>query len=455
MQQHETFSSRWAFLMATISSAVGLGNLWLFPYIAGQNGGGAFVFVYLAIIFLIGVPLVLAELMIGRRGGQSPVASVQVVCEQEGAHPGWQALGWLGIVAPPIALSFYATVTGWSMEYVWRAASGGFSGLTGTTASAAFDGLLASPMRLIFWQTVSVIGVVYVVGRGVRAGIEQVTKVMMPALFILLVIIAIYSNFTGAAAQGWRFLFAPDFSKLTPASYFIALGQAFFSITVGAGILMTYGAYLSKDVSLPRAAVTIGFADTAVALLAGLAIFPIVFASGLDPGEGPGLTFVTLPVAFGSMPAGQLFGTAFFVLLLFAAFSSCIGMLEPMVSYLEERKNLRRMPMAITTGIIAWVVGIGAALSFNVLKDFKPFDEIPILAGRTIFDMLVFVVTNLCLPISGFLIALFAGWVMSSSSILEELGVKDGAWYRIWLALVRYVSPLGVGAVFFFNFVET
>ncbi len=441
--------------MATISSAVGLGNLWLFPYIAGQNGGGAFVFVYLAIIFLIGVPLVMAELMIGRRGGLSPVASVQAVCVQEGAHPGWQVLGWLGIIAPPIALSFYGTVSGWSMEYVVRAASGEFSGLTGEGAAAAFDGLLASPWRLIFWQTICIAGTVFVVGRGVRAGIEQVTKLMMPALFVLLAILAVYSNITGAAAEGWRFLFAPDFSKLTASSYFIAIGQAFFSLTVGAGILMTFGAYLPKDVSIPRAAVTIGFADTAVALLAGLAIFPIVFASGLDPGEGPGLTFVTLPVAFGGMPLGRIFGTVFFVLLLFAAFTSCIGMLEPMVSYLEERKNLRRMPMAIATGTIAWVVGIGAALSFSVLKDFKPFDAIPVLAGRTIFDMLIFIVSNLCLPISGFLIALFAGWAMSSSSILDELGISDGPWYQIWLILVRFVAPLGVGAVFFFNFVGT
>lgn len=450
--KHEDWSSSFAFLMATVGSAVGLGNLWRFPYIAGENGGGAFVLVYLVFIFAVGVPLVMAELAMGRRGHQSPVGSLQILRSAEGAGGAWMSIGWLSILAPLVGLTFYSVVAGWSLDYIVKALRGSFTGISGTGGESLFDALLASPGRLILWHTVYLGTVVLIVGRGIRGGIERTTKVVMPILFLLLVILVIYANVAGDARRGFEFLFATDFHRLTSANILMALGQALFSISVGTGALLTYGAYLPSESDIPKAAWTIGIVDTAAALLAGFAIFPIVFASGLNPGEGPGLTFVTLPVAFGQMPAGQLFGTCFFVLVFFAAFTSSLAMLEPFVSWLEEHQGFRRFPMAVYSGAGVWIVGLSAVFSFNIWKDFKPFDMIPLLEGRTIFSLLDFAVSNLMLPINAFLIAVFAGWVMSRRTMCEEFGMHAGIGIGLWSLLVRYFAPVAVAAVFVFNF---
>lgn len=450
---HETWSSRGGFLLATIGSAVGLGNLWRFPYIAGENGGGAFVLLYLVFIFVIGVPLVMAELALGRRGHHSPVTTMQIHCRSESAHPLWQSIGWLSVIAPLIGLTFYSVVAGWSMDYVVRAAAGTFEGISGDGAEAAFDGLLASPLRMVFWHTLYLAIVVLVVGRGIRAGIERTAKAVMPVLFALLVLLVGYAVVTGAPAKAWEFLFAPDFSRLTAAGVLMALGQAMFSISVGTGALITYGAYVSPDTMIPKAAWTIGIADTCVALLAGFAIFPIVFASGLDPGDGPGLTFVTLPVAFGQMPAGQLFGTLFFVLVFFAAVTSSFAMLEPFVSWLAEHRGANRFRMALYTGAAVWLVGLAAVFSFNVWKEFEPLGMIALFEGRNIFGILDFFVSNLCLPVNAFLIALFAAWMMRRAVMLEELSMHAARGFALWRVVVRYLAPVAVGAVFVFGFV--
>jgi len=451
IQQRESWSSRWTFLMATIGGAVGLGNLWRFPYIAGENGGGAFVIVYLAIVLVIGVPLIIAELALGRRGQGSPVATMKALCKDEQAHPGWQILGWMSIIAPPFALCFYSVIASWAMDYIVRAATGSFAGLTGAQAGAAFDGLLASPGRLIMWHTLFIVGVVYVVGNGVRGGLERVTSVLMPALFVLVLILAIYANITGDAAQAWRFMFNLDFSKLTGESFLLALGQAFFSVTVGAGLLLTYGAYLSKEVDLVKAAWTIAIADTAVALLAALAIFPIVFAAGVNPGDGPGLPFVSLPVAFGQMPGGQFFGTLFFVLLLFAAFTSALGMLEPIVAYMIEVRDSTRMKTTAFIGTVVWFVGIGSVFSFNSWKDVHLLDMVPLLEGKTIFDLLNYCVSNLFMPLNGVLIALFAAWVMRKHVIFEELMPVGSSFFAVWRFATRYLVPVAIAVVFVFS----
>jgi NSS family neurotransmitter:Na+ symporter len=290
---------------------------------------------------------------------------------------------------------------------------------------------------------------VFIVARGVGGGIEIIARYMMPSLFAILIILSLNSIINADIGQGLTFLFEPDFSKITPTIVFMALGQAFFSVAIGVGVLITYGAYVPGNVSLTRAALTIALADAAVALLAGIVIFPVVFANNLDPAGGPGLIFVTLPVAFGNMPGGHFVGLLFFILLAFAAFTSVIGMLEPAVSWLEEHKGYSRRKMAICAGTSGWLLGISAALSFNVWSDLKPFDFVPLLEGKGIFDLLDFLVSNLLLPANGLLIAVFAGWIMSRRSLLEELGSKNEALLGYLRFVLRYVAPLVIGMIFY------
>ncbi|MCC7411467.1 MAG: sodium-dependent transporter [Gammaproteobacteria bacterium] len=448
----ETWSSRWTFLIATIGSAVGLGNLWRFPYIAGENGGGAFVIVYLVLALLVGVPLVMAELAIARRGRHNPLTTMQAVCAEQGAARVWHGIGWFSVISPTIALSFYSVVAAWSLDYLVKSVLGVFTGVDGAGAQRIFDALLASPLRLMLWHAVFIGGVIFVVGRGVRRGIERASDVLMPALFVLLLALVLYANLVGAAGAGWRFLFAPDFSSLTPKAVLMALGQMLFSVSVGTGALLTYGGYLPGEARIAGAAWTLVLADTAVAVLAGLAIFPIVFAAGLDPAEGPGLSFVVLPVAFGHMPGGSAFAAMFFLLVFFAAITSAFAMLEPMVSLLVER-GARRRRAALGLGTLAWLLGLASVFSFNLWRDFQPFAGVPLLRGRTVFSLLDFCVSNLMLPITALLIALFAGWVMRPDAMREELADLGTGGFALWRVLVRYLAPVAVAAVFVFNFV--
>lgn len=446
LKPKESWSSSAAFLLAAIGAAVGLGNLWRFPFMAGQNGGGAFVLVYLGWVIVLGVPLMAAELALGRRGRQSPVETMRVLRKAEGAGRGWMAIGWISILMPLAALSYYSIVAGWSLEYIVQAARGTFSGFTAEASQANFGALVGSPERLIFWHTVYVGATVFFVARGVRRGLEAAIKAMLPALFVILVVLVGYAAVKGDFARGLSFLFQPDFSKLTFPMVLMALGQAFFSLAVGVGAMITYGAYLPRDASLPQASVVICGADTTAALLAGLAIFPIVFAAGLAPGDGPGLIFQTLPVAFGDMPAGALVGTLFFILLAFAAFSSSLGMLEPVVSWLEEHRGFSRPWMAVGAGALAWAGGIAFALSFNVWSDVRPLAMVEFLADKGLFELMDFFVANVLIPVNALLLALFAGWVFSPQAAAEELGLGPRA-YAYWRGVIRYVAPVTVGMV--------
>ena len=271
----------------------------------------------------------------------------------------------------------------------------------------------------------------------------------MPALFAILVILVLNSIFNADIARGIDFLLNPDFDKITPTVVIMALGQAFFSLAIGVGVMLTYGAYVPETVSLPKAAVTIAFADTAVAILAGLAIFPVVFANGLDPADGPGLIFVTLPIAFGSMQASYIIGLLFFILLFFAAYSSALGMLEPIVSYLEEHRGFSRPKMAVSAGLLSWTIGISAALSYNIWSDLRPMAAVPYFADKNIFDLLDFSIANLLLPLNAMLIAVFAGWMMTRQSLLEELGLRSVAVSRFLTIVLRYVAPLLIFAIFY------
>ncbi|MBK1731834.1 sodium-dependent transporter [Thiococcus pfennigii] len=438
---HGMWSSRLAFILAATGSAVGLGNIWRFPYTAGEYGGGAFVLVYLICVAAIGIPIMMAEIMLGRRGRQSPINTMLALARQEGRTEAWQLLGWLGIVCGFLILSFYSVIAGWTMAYVVRAAAGVFHGADAAAIAAAFDGFVADPERLLAWHTIFMVMVVLVVARGVASGLERAVRFLMPALFVLLVALVGYAMTTDHFAAGLSFLFRPDFSKLSGEGILSAMGQAFFSLSLGMGAIMIYGSYLNSQASIARNTVIIAGLDTLVALLAGLAIFPIVFAQGLAPEQGTGLVFKVLPIAFGQMPGGQLFGTVFFLLLVFAAWTSAISLLEPMVAWLVENLSLGRVRASVLAGMTVWLLGVACLLSLNVWSEITVFG----LGFLALFD---FLTANILLPLGGLLIAVFAGWVLSRAASVDEFAMGEGLGYRLWRLLIRFVAPIAVAIVF-------
>lgn len=438
---HGEWSTRLAFILAATGSAVGLGNIWKFPYITGEYGGGAFVLVYLLCIALIGVPIMIAEILMGRRGRQSPINSMTSLAKDEKGIPLWAIVGWLGVLSGFLILSFYSVIAGWSMAYVVRTAGGIFVNATADDAAKIFSDLVSDPEKLLAWHTVFIVITAAIISRGVRSGLEKAVSFLMPALFVILLILVGYAFQNGDFASAVAFMFSVDFSKLTTEAILVAMGHAFFTLSLGMGAIMMYGSYLPQKVSIVNATMTIAIADTTVALIAGLAIFPIVFANGLDAAAGPGLIFQTLPIAFGQMPNGTLFGTLFFILVFFAALSSAISLVEPAVAWLVENRGLSRIYSSVLVAFTSWLLGIGTVLSFNLWSDAKLFD-------RTFFDTLDFLTTNIMLPLGGLLIAIFAGWVMSKSSTQEELGMNNSYSYNVWRIIVRYVSPLAVIVVF-------
>jgi len=438
---HGQWSSRWAFVMAAAGSAVGLGNIWKFPYITGNNGGGAFVLVYLACIALIGIPIMMAEVMIGRRGRQSPVNTMISLSDEAGKHRAWSLLGWSGVIAGFLILSYYSVIAGWGLAYIFRTATGMFHGVAADKVGSIFNDFLASPERLLAWHTIFIVMTMVVVARGVRSGLEQAVRYLMPALFVILVIMVGYAMNTADFDKGLEFLFKPDFSKLSRDSILIAMGHAFFTLSLGMGAIMIYGSYMPERVSIAKTTFLIAGADTLVALMAGMAIFPIVFANHLQPGAGPGLIFVTLPVAFGQMPGGTFFGALFFVLVVFAAWTSSISLIEPAVTWLVENRGMRRLTACLWSGIAVWLLGIGTVLSFNMWSGFKVF-------GKTFFDLLDYLTANIMLPLGGLFIAIFAAWVMKDADVREEMAMVNDVGYRLWHFLVRFVTPIGVVIVF-------
>lgn len=447
--QHEKWSSGRIFLLATVGAAVGLGNLWRFPFVTGQNGGAAFIIIYIGFVLLLGVPVMMAELAMGRHGRGSAVASLRKLAAESGVSRHWVIVGWISILIPLVGMSYYSIVAGWTVDYVLKAATNSFANISGDESENSFGVLLASPWRLLFFHGVFIFSAVVIVARGVGKGIETVSKYMMPALFAILIFLALNAVFNADIQQGIDFLFKPRFDLITVEAVFIAMGQAFFSLAIGVGVLLTYGAYVPDSVSLPRAAITIALADTAVAILAGVAIFPVVFANGLDPAEGPGLIFVTLPVAFGNMQAGYFVGLMFFILLFFAAFSTVLGMLEPIVSYLSEHKGRSRPKMAALAGFCTWAIGIVAALSFNIWSDVKLMHFIPLLKDKSIFDLLDFSIANVLLPLNAMLIAVFSGWMMSRKVLLHELGIDSAVFSGFLRFILRYVAPVLIFMIFY------
>lgn len=433
------WSSRPAFLMAAVGGAVGLGNLWRFPYIAGEYGGGGFVIIYFAFVFFLGVPLMAGELLLGRRGHRSPVNSIAALVRDENARPFWRIIGWISILVPFVGLSYYAVVAAWAIDYLMLAGVDGFNGFDGASSGNTFNLRIDQPVYQASLHALFVALTVWVVANGVNKGIERASKILMPALFVVILTLVIYGMVAGDFAAAAKFLFNPDFGSLTGESYLVALGQALFSLGIGVGLMITYSAYMPRDYSLRASATIVCIGDTFAALLAGFAIFPIVFASGLDPAEGPGLIFVTLPIAFGNMTGGHLFGTLFFVLLLFAAFTSAIGMLEPVVAWLEERRPGRRKQMAMIGGLAVWVLGLGSVFSFSFMGDWQPLGFIGI--EKNFFGLADFTVANVLAPVNAFLIALFAGWVLRKKAVDEEFSSDSAAWKAYWQVANRYLAP--------------
>ena len=433
---HGQWSSRLAFALAATGAAVGLGNIWKFPYIMGQNGGGAFVLVYLACILLVATPILITEIMLGRRGRRSPVNAMAELVREEGAHPAWKFLGWMSVVTGFLILSYYSVIMGWAIAYVKLAITGSFTGLDRLAIKEIFEDLTANPMELLFWHSAAILVTMLVVVRGVRAGLESFTSLFMPLLFIILLVLVGYGMSTGHFDQAVAFMFAPDFSKLTATSVVVALGHAFFTLSIGFGTIMAYGSYMPVRASIANTALFIVAADTIIALLAGLAIYPLVFANGLEPGAGPGLVFQTLPIAFGQMSFGLLFGTLFFVVLVLAAWTSSISMIEPAVAYFVESRGWTRVRAVVMLGFAAWAFGILTVLSFNLWAEIRLF-------GKNFFELLDFLTSNIMLPLGGLLMAVFATWVMRQSSTIEELGLSRTA-YTLWRVLTRYVAPLGI-----------
>ncbi len=440
LENHPEWSGRLAFILASAGSAVGLGNIWKFPYIMGDNGGGAFVLIYLACLLLVGVPILISEVMLGRRARSNPISGMAKLSREAGVSPGWQVIGWMGVLTGFLILSFYSVVMGWALSYVDKAADGAFIGADQETVKGLFNDLVSNPGTVLFWHTVAMTMTVAVVARGVRGGLELATRIMMPLLIVILVLLFGYNIGTSGFSQAMDFMFVPDFSRVTGETVLVALGHAFFTLSLGMGAIMVYGSYMPGDASIVKAGLWIIVLDTGIALLAGMVIFPIVFSNGLSPQEGAGLIFQTLPLALGNMEWGYGLALVLFVLVSIAAWTSAISLVEPAVSYLWERFGVPRLHSAIAVGVATWSLGVLAALSFNLLGEVTLF-------GKTAFDLLEFTTANILLPAGGMLIAIFAAWRMPRADSADELGLS-GWRYRLWWWLAAVVAPTGVVVVF-------
>jgi NSS family neurotransmitter:Na+ symporter len=438
--KHSEWSSRFAFILAATGSAVGLGNIWKFPYITGQNGGGAFVLVYLACVLALGIPIMIAEIMLGRRGRLSPVNSIAALSEEATADPRWRFLGWTGMLAGFLILAYYSVIAGWSMAYIGKAFFGRFFNADSVHIQALFDNLMASPFEQIFWHTLFMLVTLQVVIRGVKEGLEKAVQFLMPALFFILLFLVAYAMASGAYQQGITFLFSPDFSKIDANAVLTAMGHAFFTLSLGMGAIMVYGAYLPKQVSIAKTTFIIAGADTIVALLAGIAIFPLVFANHLEVASGPGLIFQTLPLAFGEMSGGWIFGVLFFILLFLAALTSSISLLEPTIAWLEENKNWNRQKACIWAGGACWLLGIAVVFSFNIWSGHTVF-------GKNLFEILDYLTANIMLPLGGLGIALFTGRIIKTQICEQELNLPYN-YFKVWYFLIQYIAPAAIFLVF-------
>lgn len=436
------WSSRLAFILATTGAAVGVGNIWKFPYMAGENGGSAFVLVYILAVVFIGLPLMLAEMLIGHRARHNPIDSLRLLAKEANSSTHWSWLGWLNIITLILMLSFYSVISGWSLSYLCRSLLGQLNGLTPTEILSTWQQFLASPWSQIGWHTVFIVLTLWVVERGVQHGLELANRWMMPMLFLVLIILDIYSMQLPGFSQACQFLFELKTYKINSAVIIAAMGHAFFTLAIGAGAMLVYGSYVPRGSKLYAPIMITAILDLAVALFAGLAIFAIVFTIGHNPEGGPGLLFEVLPIAFATMKGGQFIGSLFFLLFIFAAWTSSLSMAEPVVVMLAERYTGSRLKASAMVGSVAWLLGIGSCLSFNLWKDATLFHH------WNFFSAITDLVTNILLPTGGLFFAIFAGWVMSKESTQEELNFPHSWLYFSWRFLVRFIAPIGILLIF-------
>ncbi len=435
-----SFGSRMGVIMAAAGSAVGLGNIWRFPYVLGENGGGAFLIIYLVIIFTIGIPVMMSELVIGRRTQRNPVGAFRMLSSR---RP-WYLVGMMGIVSAFMILAFYTAVAGWTLEYIYQILAGGIQGKSSAELTVMFDAFRSESLRPALWFSIFLLATAGIVLGGVRKGIEKSTKVLMPLLFILLLLMCVKSLTLPGAGKGIEFLFRPDFSKITGTTVLMALGQAFFSLSIGMGTLITYGSYIPADNKLASTAVQVSMVDLLIAILAGLAIFPAVFAFGISPASGEALTFIVLPGIFQQITGGMIFAFAFFFLLAIAALTSTISVLEVIVAYFSEQLNLNRRTAVIIATASMFILGIAASLSWGVMKDVKLF-------RLNIFDLFNFTTANILLPLGGLLIVAFLGWFFPGRSVRDELsneGVLPVRYFPLYRFIIRFIAPVAIALVF-------
>ena len=433
LKARDHWATKLGFVLAASGSAVGLGNIWRFPYKAGQYGGGAFMMAYIAAVIIIGIPIIIAEFIIGRSAQKSPVGAFKALRKSRF----WPLVGWLGVLSGFVILSYYSVVGGWILKYIWEST---FHFFAQGTAGGVFESFLANPLEQILWHGLFMLITVFIVRGGIISGIEKWSKILMPSLLLILAVLMVNSLMYSGAGEGIRFILKPDFSKLTRAGILEALGQAFFSLSLGMGAMLTYGSYLEKETNISSSALEIVALDTLCALMAGLMIFPIVFTYQVDPQVGPGLFFVTLPEVFSRMPAGQLIAISFFVLVAFAAITSAISLLEVVVSFFIDECNWSRKKADFVMGVVIFLLGIPSALSWSSLKGFT------LLGSRDIFDSLDCLATNYMLPIGGFFIVIFAGWILTHGEKEAEIKRLENTFhfYPIWHFLVKYITPLAV-----------
>ncbi len=439
----EKFGSKLGVVAAAAGSAVGLGNIWRFPYVAGENGGAAFLLIYLAFVLAIGFPVMLAELTIGRRAQLNALGSFKKLA------PGkpWFLVGLMGIGAAFVILAFYSTIAGWTLEYLVQAIGHGFSNKSTEELKSSFEAFQAAPLRPVIWQLVFMFLTGFIVFSGVKKGIEKSTKILMPVLLALIIIMSIRSLTLPGAMGGLKFLFKPDFSKITWEVVLSALGQAAFSLSIGMGTLITYGSYIQKDNNLPVTALQVSAADTIIAVLAGIMIFPAVFAFGIDPAEGFGLVFIVLPNIFEQMAGGYFFSVLFFILLGIAALTSTVSVLEVVVAYFSEELNMSRKKATILGSVGISIVGVFATLSFGPLKDV-------VLFKKTIFGIFDYMSANILLPLGAIFIVLFVGWYLGKKNVQDELtnqGELKARLINVFMVIVKFIAPVAIAAVFLYG----
>lgn len=449
---HTTWSSSWGFICAATGAAVGLGNIWKFPYMAGENGGAPFVLIYILAILFIGLPLLLGEILLGRIGRANPIDTLTKLSKQNNCSLKWRYTGWLGAMSLLLTLSFYCVIAGWSVGYFFKYLSYSlhidYAPTDSLSIQNSWSNFIGSSKTLLLWHSVFLAMTVGVVMAGVTKGIEQASNIMMPFLFLILIFLAGYSAYYGDFESGFNFLFHVDFSKINSTVIIDALGHAFFTLALGAGCMLTYGAYLPAHTSIVKSMFIIAGLDVIVAFLSGLAIFPLVFANNLPPSSGPDLMFKILPMAFLTMPAGNILGCMFFLLLTFAAWTSSISLVEPLAMILIERRKLHRVTSCLLIGGIAWVLGIFSLLSFNSWKDVLFFDR------WTFFTLITDLTTNILLPLGGLLFAIFAGWKLNPAKAREVLHKQHDNHFKLWQFLIKYIAPLAILFVFLNSFLK-